>query len=401
MSGSSDPVARARTERERLDRNIRQAQKMEAVGRLAGGIAHDFNNILAVIGSCAEFLREDLAKDDPRLPDVLEIERAVDRGASLIRQLLAFSRKEVTRPEVLDLNVVVGDIQRIIQRLLGEDVHLIVKPSRDLWTAELDRGQMEQVLMNLVVNARDAMPTGGRVVIETHNVIVDEAMTSMHEGLKAGVYVRVDVSDSGTGMDEATKAQIFEPFFTTKQRGEGTGLGLATVYGLVKQSGGYISCYSEVGMGTTFRVFLPASDKPVDPPEQVRLPSLIGGRKARVLVVEDDQSVLAVVDRILAGSGYEIVLASSAAEAIGLIEAHDYSIDLLLTDVVMPGGSGKELAQRLRARQPGVRVLYMSGYTDEIVAAHGILEDDAELLQKPFSSQQLLESVHYVLVEAG
>ena len=384
---------------ERIERNLRQAQKMEAVGRLAGGIAHDFNNILAVIGNYAGFLHEDLAKDDPRLPDVLEIEKAVDRAASLIRQLLAFSRKEVTSPEVLDLNGVIQDIQRILQRAVGEDVDLVFKPGTELWRSEVDRGQVEQVLMNLVVNGRDAMDAGGRLVIETCNVTVDEALSAVHEGLLPGPYVRIDVSDTGTGMDEEVRSQIFEPFFTTKERGEGTGLGLATVYGIVKQSGGYISVYSERGLGTTFRVFFPGSEKPAVGPEQVPLPVTRSGEGARVLVVEDDVSVRSVVSRILGRSGYEIVLAASGAEALELIQTEERPFDMLLTDVIMPGISGKELAARLRDHQPGVRTLFMSGYTDEIIAARGILEQDAELLQKPFTGPQLLERVQEMLVE--
>jgi two-component system cell cycle sensor histidine kinase/response regulator CckA len=384
---------------ETLQGNLRQAQKMEAVGRLAGGIAHDFNNILAVIGNYAGFLREDLAKDDPRLPDVVEIENAVDRAATMIRQLLAFSRKEVTRPEVLDLNVVVADLQRILQRAVGEDVDFSFKPGRDLWMAEADRGQLEQVLMNLVVNARDAMPHGGRLSIETSNVLVDEAVTTIYTGLRSGPFVRIDVSDTGSGMSEDVRSQIFEPFFTTKEPGEGTGLGLATVYGIVKQSNGYISAYSEPGLGTTFRVFLPVSMKTASAPERVRVPESLPGAGARVLIVEDDPNVRAVVERILSRAGYQIVVASSGVEAMEEVRDHPRGIDLLITDVIMPGMSGKDLAAELAEMMPTLRTLYMSGYTGEIIAKRGILDPEAELIQKPFSGAQLLERVQNLLQE--
>jgi PAS domain S-box-containing protein len=384
---------------EKFQSDLRQAQKMEAVGRLAGGIAHDFNNILAVIGNYAGFLREDLARDDPRLPDVIEIERAVDRAATMIRQLLAFSRKEVTRPEVLDMNNVVAGLQRILQRAVGEDVEFSFNPARDLWMIEADRGQMEQVLMNLVVNARDAMTHGGRLSIETSNVVVDEALTSIHEGLRSGPCVRIDVSDTGSGMSEEVSSQIFEPFFTTKERGEGTGLGLATVYGIVKQSNGYISVYSEPALGTTFRLFLPVSAKAAPTPEQVRLPEPIPGGGGRVLVVEDDLSVRAVVERILTRGGYRIVVAASGAEALELLRDDVGVIDLLVTDVIMPGMSGKDLAAEIQELRPAVRTLYMSGYTGDIIAKRGILDADAELIQKPFTGAQLLERVQSILQE--
>jgi PAS domain S-box-containing protein len=385
---------------ERLQSDLRQAQKMEAVGRLAGGIAHDFNNILAVIGNYAGFLHEDLGKDDPRLPDVVEIEKAVDRAAGMIRQLLAFSRKEITRPEVLDLNHVIADLEKILQRSMGEDVEFRFNPGNELWTVEADRGQIEQILMNLVVNARDAMKLGGRLSIETSNVFVDDALTAVHEGLKPGPSVRIDVSDTGSGMSESIRNQIFEPFFTTKEPGEGTGLGLSTVYGIVKQTNGYISVYSERGVGTTFRIYLPVSTGSPTYPEQTQLRRSTFGPGVRVLVVEDDASVRSVVERILARARFEILIAPSGQEAIELVRRDRKRIDIVLTDVIMPGMSGKDLAEELRVLHPDLRVLFMSGYTGDIIAKRGILDADAELIQKPFTSAELLERLETILVEA-
>jgi PAS domain S-box-containing protein len=383
-------------QRLKLEQQLRQAQKMESIGRLAGGIAHDFNNLLAVIINYAAFLEEEFDRSDPRREDLEEIKRAGERGANLVRQLLAFSRKEIMEPRNVDLNDIVSDTDKLLKRTIGEDVDLQIVPRDGLWITKVDPGQVEQVLMNLAVNARDAMPDGGALVIETSNEVVDEDHAKRNEGLREGDYVCLTVSDTGRGMTDEVRAQIFEPFFTTKKRGEGTGLGLATVYGIVKQLNGYIACYSEVDHGTTFRIYFPAAEEEVgsaaSPPKKVGA----RGEGETVLLVEDEEPVRNLVERVLTRSGYKVIPAASAEEALNLYRTPDGGADLLLTDVIMPGMSGKELSERL-ATGDRVPTLYMSGYTDSIIAKHGILEEGAAFIQKPFNANDLLEKVREVL----
>jgi two-component system cell cycle sensor histidine kinase/response regulator CckA len=383
-------------QRRKLEQQLRQAQKMESIGRLAGGIAHDFNNLLAVIINYASFLEEEFDRSDPRREDLEEIKRAGERGANLVRQLLAFSRKEVMEPRNVDLNDIVSDTEKLLKRTIGEDVDLQIVGREGLWITKVDPGQVEQVLMNLAVNARDAMPEGGSLVLETSNVVVDEVHAKRREGLKEGDYACVTVSDTGRGMTDEIRAQIFEPFFTTKKRGEGTGLGLATVYGIVKQLNGYISCYSEVDHGTTFRIYFPVVTDDADPAG--RSPKLNGtkGDGETVLLVEDEAPVRNLVVRVLTRGGYRVIPAASAEEALDLYYAPEGGADLLLTDVIMPGMSGKELSERL-ATGNRVPTLYMSGYTDSIIAKHGVLEEGAAFIQKPFNADDLLEKIREVL----
>jgi two-component system, cell cycle sensor histidine kinase and response regulator CckA len=387
-------IAEDITERMRLEEQLLRSQKLEAVGRLAGGVAHDFNNLLTGILGYADLLHRGLADDDPRRRDAEEVKRAAERAADLTRQLLAFSRRQVLEPRVLDLNEVVEDMQRMLRRLIGEDIELVTAVEPDLGRVEADPGQLEQVIANLVVNARDAMPNGGRLVIQTANAEVDETFTSGRAGgMQPGPYVVLEVSDSGAGMDAETQAHAFEPFFTTKEVGKGTGLGLATVYGIVKQSGGFIWVYSEPGEGTTFKIYLPQVEKPVDvaaapPPRSAR-----GGTET-VLVVEDEEVVRDLIGRDLTGRGYSILTAGTGREALAVAAGHDGAIDLVVTDVVMPEMGGLELMQRLTAARPGIKVVYMSGYTERAVA-DGVVP--RPLLQKPFNASTLADTIREVL----
>ena len=393
-------IGRDVTERLGLEQQLRQAQKMEAVGRLAGGIAHDFNNILTAITGHADLLLEDLGHHDPRRADVDEIRRSAERAAGLTRQLLAFSRQQVLQPKVVDLNALVLDMDKLLRRLIGEDVELATVLDPTLGRVTADPGQLEQVIVNLAVNARDAMPQGGKLTLETRNIDLDSSYTLEHSLVKPGPYVQLTVSDSGIGMDEETQAHAFEPFFTTKPRGQGTGLGLAMVYGTVKQSGGFIWVYSEPGRGATFKIYLPRVDAPVEsaaPPAPVERPPR---GSETVLLAEDEPAVRAIARQALERQGYTVLAAPSGADALALAAQHGATIHLLLTDVVMPGMSGRDLADRLTAQRPGIRVLYISGYTDNAIVRHGMLEPGLAYLQKPFRPDALVRKVRDVLDEA-
>ncbi|PYO27333.1 MAG: hybrid sensor histidine kinase/response regulator [Gemmatimonadetes bacterium] len=384
------------TDQRRLQQQVLQSQKMEAVGRLAGGIAHDFNNLLTVITSYSDLLLEDLAPGDAKRDDLEQVRKAADGAAALTRQLLAFSRQQAVEPRVVSLNTVVEGLQKILRRVIGEDIELTTTLAPDLGAVRADVGQLEQVLMNLAVNARDAMPTGGRLTVETANVEHDPDYAREREAAAVRQFAMLAVSDTGCGMDEATKARIFEPFFTTKEPGKGTGLGLATVYGIVKQAGGFIWVYSEPGQGTSFKIYLPEVDATAE-----RTTAVAGARAPRgtetVLLVEDAAAVRAVTKQVLERQGYVVLEAPDGEAALRLAQQHRGPIHLLLTDVVLPRVSGRELAERLTQVRPDMKVLYASGYTDDSVVRHGILELGTAYLQKPFSPESLARKVRNVL----
>jgi PAS domain S-box-containing protein len=396
MSVDVTDKRRAELRRDSLEEQLRQLQKMEAVGRLAGGVAHDFNNLLSVILGYSEDMLLELEPQHPLRDDLQEIHKASLRAADLTRQLLLFSRQQVLEPKVLDLNEVVTSLNRILARALGGGAELSLLLAPSLGRIRADRSNIEQVCMNLVVNARDAMPRGGKLTIETSNVELDEAFTREHLGTEPGPYVLMAVSDTGVGMDRATRARAFEPFFTTKAPGKGTGLGLSTVFGIVQQSGGGIWVYSEPGQGTTFKVYLPRVDAELDSSRPSVVPAALRGSET-VLLVEDEEQVRAVARRILERNGYEVLAPAGAEEALRLAGEYPNPIQLLVTDVVMPRISGAELSARLRQLRPQLKVLYVSGYTDGGIGAHGMLEDGASFLQKPFTTDSLARKVRSVL----
>jgi PAS domain S-box-containing protein len=384
------------TERRTLEAQFQQAQKMEAVGRLAGGVAHDFNNLLTVILGFCELLLADRDPGDPGQADIAEIQKAGTRAAGLTRQLLAFSRKQIIEPTLLDLNVVVAEMRSMLGRLIGEDVKVVLGLGPELAPVKADRGQVEQVVMNLAVNARDAMPNGGTLRIETANVELDEHYAKTHRTVKPGAYVALTVTDTGTGMTPEVQARLFEPFFTTKEVGKGTGLGMATVYGIVTGSGGSVGVYSEIGKGTSFKVYFPraeAADTVMEAPTPAA-PARVGTQT--VLVVEDEEGLRELAKRLLLRQGYTVLVAASADEAVRLLEANQ-SIDVLLTDVVMPGASGPELTRQLVEQRPALRVIYMSGYTEDVIVQHGVLEPGIAFLNKPFNSETLGAKIREVL----
>jgi two-component system cell cycle sensor histidine kinase/response regulator CckA len=381
------------------EEQLRHAQKMEAVGRLAGGVAHDFNNVLSVILSYGEVILEDLKPADPLRADIEEIRKAASRAAGLTRQLLLFSRQQVVEPKVIDLHDVLTSMDKMLQRILGEDVDLVLIAPKSGGRVKADPSHVEQVILNLVVNARDAMPTGGKLTIETANVVLDKHYTNNHVPAKAGQYVLMAVSDTGTGMDRETQSRIFEPFFTTKGQGKGTGLGLSTVFGIVQQSAGNIWVYSELGKGTTFKIYLPRVDAEVDVLIPTVAPTSLRGEET-ILLVEDEEQVRAVVLGVLRRQGYQVIPAENAGEALLLCESHSGKIDLLLTDVVMPQMSGPDLARRLASIRPEMRVLCMSGYTDDSIVRHGVLESGVAFIQKPITPASLTRKVREVL-DAG
>jgi len=389
--------AEERAERKKLEEQLRQAQKMEAIGQLTGGIAHDFNNMLTVIIGYSELMLQRLKADDPLRSEVEQVKEAGVRASLLTRQLLAFSRKQVLQPRVLDLNAVLTNMDRMLQRLIDENIDLVTMPSPGLGRVLADPGQIEQVIMNLAVNARDAMPQGGKLTIETANVELDDAYAREHVSVKPGPYVMLAVSDTGCGMDAETQARIFEPFFTTKEPGKGTGLGLSTVYGIVKQSGGDIWVYSEPGRGTTFKIYLPWVEGAVETVEPGVAPARDVRGSETILLVEDDVGIRRLVRQVLAERGYWVLEAIHGKHAIEIGEQHTVPIHLLVTDVVMPGMSGRELAERLKLSRPNMKVLFMSGYTDKAIVHHGELDPGTAFLQKPFTPDALARKVREVL----
>ena len=385
------------TQRRILERQLFQSQKMEAIGRLAGGIAHDFNNLLGVVLGHTEILEESAGRDRRLQRSVEAIQSATQRAAALTKQLLAFSRKQMVEPRVLDLNVAVREIEKLLRRVIGEDIQLIIRVQPGASTILIDPGQIDQILMNLVVNARDAMPNGGKLILETSSVTLDDSYVGQHLGAAAGPFVLLSISDTGCGMDQETLSHIFEPFFTTKEKGKGTGLGLSTVYGIVKQCGGYVMAYSESGRGSTFKVYLPyASGIPEAPRAPGRRAELPGGNET-ILLVEDETALRELTRGLLETAGYTVLEAANVEDAIRLAETAHRKIDLLLTDVVMPGMDGHELSRRLTSTCPSLKVLYMSGYTDDVIVHRGVLNRGASLLQKPFGRAGLLEKVRQVL----
>jgi len=387
------------TDRKQLEEQLRQAQKMEAVGRLAGGIAHDFNNLLMVIQGYSDLLVERLPGADPLRRNAEQIQMASQRASSLTRQLLAFSRKQMLAPKILNVQSVVAEMEKILRRLIGEDIQLETSSSADLGLVRADRSQIEQVILNLAVNARDAMPQGGRLTIETANVELDSSYSHPPAVLSPGRYVMLAVTDNGCGMDAETQAHVFEPFFTTKEKGKGTGLGLATVYGVVKQSGGYVWVYSEPGRGTSFKIYLPRIEETAVPAgrdgkSETQIPQC---GSETILLVEDEKGVRELAREYLASSGYTVIEAEDGHTALELAAMHVGQIHLLLTDVVMPGISGRELAERVSQIRPGIKIIYMSGYTDQAVVHHGILQNDAVLLQKPFTLMTLAGKLRELL----
>jgi signal transduction histidine kinase/ActR/RegA family two-component response regulator len=379
------------------EEQLRQSQKLEALGTLAGGVAHDFNNLLSVIMGYAHLTSSEVPADSPLRADLAEIGQAATRASGLVKQLLAFSRKQVLQPRIVDLNNVVGGMEKMLRRLIGEDIQLHARLAPDIARIRADPGQLEQVVMNLVVNGRDAMPKGGTLTIETASVMLDEKYEHRPEAIAAGPAVMLVVSDSGIGMDAATRRRIFEPFFTTKEPGKGTGLGLSTVYGIVRQSGGSITVYSEPGEGCTFRVYFPpvgAAEKTGEVP--VFTTDLLAGHET-VLLVEDEAQVRSLVRRCLTSKGYAVLDASHGKEALEVADEHRGTIQLLLTDVVMPHMSGKELAERMRAQRPDIRVLFFSGHSDEAIERHGVLTPESAFLQKPVDPDVLLRTVRDVL----
>ena len=390
-------VTRDVTETKGLEAQLRQAQKMEAIGQLAGGVAHDFNNLLCIINGYSDILFNALRPDDPMRNLVDEIRKAGERSASLTRQLLAFSRKQVIAPRALDLNTVILDLEKMLRRIVGEDIDLATSLAPGLGSIKADPSQIEQVLLNLVVNAREAMPQGGKLTIETRNVNLDEDYARARSEVRPGPYVLLAVSDTGCGMTAEVKAHLFEPFFTTKGPGQGTGLGLATVYGIVKQSGGHVAVNSEPGLGTTFRVYLPIVEAAVQVRDSKAATAPAPRGSETILLIEDDEGVRALTRHALQSSGYTVLVAREGQEALRIGRWRQEPIHLLVSDVVMPGLGGRQLSERLRLLHPEMKVLFLSGYTDDAVVRHGVLEGEVNFLQKPFTPAALARKVREVL----
>jgi nitrogen-specific signal transduction histidine kinase/CheY-like chemotaxis protein len=385
------------TERKQLESQLLQAQKMEAVGRLAGGVSHDFNNIMGIVIGYSDLIAEAMPPADVNLRRIIKIKDAAQRATALIRQLLAFSRLQVFAPNLMDLNVSISHLAEMLPRLLGEDIRLMLSLDPELWTVKADPSQIDQVLMNLSVNARDAMPHGGKLVIETHNVELDESCASAHPGVPPGPFAVICVSDTGTGISSEVMPRIFDPFFTTKEMGKGTGLGLSTVYGIVRQSGGFIAVDTKVPGGTTFKIYLPSQSglAHVTPPKKVNTQPRTVASKT-ILLAEDDSALREIVSIQLEELGYTVLAASNGREAIRMAEKQEGPIDLLLTDVVMPGMSGRQLADRLKQKIPVLKVLFVSGYSGDMILRDGTLEPGAYFANKPLTKTALDEKLHSI-----
>jgi two-component system cell cycle sensor histidine kinase/response regulator CckA len=384
-------------EHEKLEAQLRQAQKMEAVGRLAGGVAHDFNNMLGIIIGHADMVLEEMDQGQPFYKDLSEIRKAGVRSADLTRQLLAFARKQTVAPKVIDLNITVESMLKMLHRLIGENIDLAWIPGKEVWPIKIDPGQVDQILANLCVNARDAIAEVGKVTVETGNTVFDEDYCKYQAGFIPGEYTMLAVSDNGCGMDSETLSQVFEPFFTTKEPGKGTGLGLAMVYGVVKQNNGFINVYSEPGQGTTFKIYLPRhSAKAVRFPEKRQDKPKERGQEI-ILLVEDDQAILGLTTRMLEREGYTVMAAGTPGEAIRLANEHAGDIHLLMSDVVMPEMNGRDLAKNILSLYPQLKCLFMSGYTANVIAHQGVLDEGVNFLQKPFSKGDLAVKVREVL----
>jgi signal transduction histidine kinase/CheY-like chemotaxis protein len=388
---------RAEQEQESLQLQFLQAQKMESIGRLAGGVAHDFNNMLGVIIGYTEMAINKVEPSQPLHAHLLAIKKAAERSADLTRQLLAFARKQTVEPKVLELNETVESMLKLLRKLIGENIELSWMPHAGLWLVKIDPAQIDQILANLCVNARDAIAGEGKLTIATRNVTMNEAYCTTHVDCTPGEYVLLTVNDTGCGMDKETVSQIFEPFFTTKETGKGTGLGLATVYGIIKQNHGHITVYSEPGQGTTFKVFLPRHLGELEQTAALEDAEPQRSQGEVVLMVEDDAAILAMCRNMLEGLGYKVLAANSPAEALRIAETHSGVIQLLLTDVIMPEMNGQVLAERLKAARPGLRVLFMSGYTADIIADHGVLDTEVHFIEKPFNLQKLSAKIRLVL----
>jgi signal transduction histidine kinase/CheY-like chemotaxis protein len=390
---------RERMEQEKveLEKQLLQSQKMEAIGRLAGGIAHDFNNLLTIIKGYCQFSLMELKEDDPLRGDIEEIRKASEKAAKLTHQLLAFSRRQVMEMKTIDLNVLLINLDKMLQRVIGEDIKLITVLAQGDVTVNVDPGQIEQVIMNLAVNARDAMPNGGKLIIETANVGLDEASIQKHINMVPGDYAMLSINDTGVGMTPEVRERIFEPFFTTKEKGKGTGLGLSTAYGIVKQCGGYIWAYSELGLGTTFKIYLPHASEPAEELVEKSIKREVPRGSETILVVEDEADVRILTARILRELGYTVLEASNGEEVLSIYEEWKTPIDLVLTDVVMPKMSAGELTKRLKSKNPGVKILYMSGYTENTIVHKGILEREKDYIPKPFGKSDLARKVREVL----
>jgi PAS domain S-box-containing protein len=387
------------TGEKKMEEQLLQAVKMEAVGKLAGGIAHDFNNLLTGILGYSDLLGRGLEKSNGGMRENLdEIRKAAERASALTRQLLAFSRKQIIQPRVLDLRAVIADLEKMLCRVIGEDIEFLTVPAEGLWKIKMDPGQVEQVILNLAVNARDSMPAGGRLTIETANVHLDDLYVRKHQAVLRGAYVMLAVSDTGSGIPKEIQPRIFDPFFTTKELGKGTGLGLSTVYGIVKQNLGYIWVYSEAGAGTTFKIYIPRADDSLEAPSPAEQEAEEPGRgRGTLLVAEDDEMVRDLIRTILSGSGYTVLEARDGIEAMEIAQRYEGRIHMLLTDVVMPRMGGRELAARFAALRAGARVIFLSGYTDDAIVRHGVLEAGVEFLQKPFRAADLVQRINSLL----
>jgi nitrogen-specific signal transduction histidine kinase/ActR/RegA family two-component response regulator len=387
------------TERKLLEEQMRQAQKVESIGRLAGGVAHDFNNLLSAILGFTELARDSVPPDSSAAHSLARIVEAANRGGKLTQQLLAFARKKIVKPEVLNLNQVVMSMENLLRRLIGEDLDLVLAPSAAPATVKVDRGSFEQVIMNLAVNARDAMPTGGKLTIETSQVELGTEYAASHADVQPGHYIMLAVSDTGTGIPEHHRAQIFEPFYTTKPIGQGTGLGLAMCHGIVKQAGGHIDVYSEVGKGTSFKIYMPLTEQTADAARPVYTPAPQKGGLETVLFVEDELLMLEIAQQFLTSLGYKFIGAKNGQEALTKVKALQEPIHILVTDVIMPKMGGTELAAKMLELFPGIKVLYSSGYTDNAIVNHGILQENIHFLQKPYTPSVLAGKIRQVLDE--